>query len=50
LTLAVPVLPDARATFDLAQFRDLFDTDNAYLFFANSSEGTTFNDVSLGTP
>jgi len=50
VTLAVPALPDARITFDLAQFRGLFDTANAHLFISNSSEGTTFNNASLATP
>lgn len=48
--LAVPALPDARATFDLTQFRDLFDSANAYLFLSNSSVGTTFSNASLSAP
>lgn len=50
VALAVPALPDARATFDLAQFGDLFDRDHAYLFLSNSSEGTTFQNASLRAP
>lgn len=36
--------------FTLAQFADLFDAANAYLFLGNSSEGTTFRNASLRTP
>ena len=48
--LAIPALPDVHATFDLAQFRDLFDSGHAYLFLSNSSVGTTFNNASLSAP
>ena len=48
--LAIPALPDARATFDLAQFRDLFDSANAHLFLSNSSRGTTFSNARVSTP
>ena len=50
VTLAVPATPDARATFEVAQFGDLFDRDQAYLFLSNSSEGTTFQNASLRAP
>ena len=50
VTLAVPALPAVRTTFDLAQFRDLFDSADAYLFLSNSSEGTRFTNASLSTP
>lgn len=50
VTLAVPADPSIRVTFDLAQFRDLFDDANAYLFLSNSSEGTRFSNASLRTP
>jgi hypothetical protein len=50
VTLAVPAVPEARAVFDLARFRDLFTAEDAHLFLANSSEGTTFTNASLRTP
>ena len=50
VTLSVPALPDAQHTFDVAQFRDLFDGNHAYLFISNSSEGTTFKNASLRAP
>ncbi len=48
--LAVPALPDVHATFALAQYRDLFDSANAYVFLSNSSKGTTFSNASLRNP
>lgn len=36
--------------FTFAEFADLFDASNAYLFLSNSSEGTTFRNASLRTP
>lgn len=50
VTLAVPSIPDARVTFQTAQFGDLFDSQNAFLFLANSSQGTTFRNASLRRP
>jgi hypothetical protein len=50
VTLSVPALPGAHATFEFAKFRDLFDEASAYLFLANSSEGTTFQNASLREP
>jgi hypothetical protein len=47
LTLSVPSLPGAQATYDLSQYTGLFDGDHAYLFFSNSSMGTTFQNLSV---
>ncbi len=47
VTLSLPALPNGSATFDLSQFRDLFTDSEAFLFLANSSEGTTFRNASL---
>ena len=50
VTLAVPAIPAAKVTYSPEQYRQLFDRSNAYLFFTNSSQGTTFSNVSLRTP
>lgn len=47
LTLSIPSQPKVHETFDMAQYRDLFDDDNGFLFLSNSSEGTTFSHASL---
>jgi hypothetical protein len=47
VTLSVPALPGVQATFSLDKYRDLFDSDNAHLFLSNSSQGTTFRNMSL---
>ena len=46
------VIPDLNVSraFTFAEFADLFDASNAYLFLSNSSEGTTFRNASLRTP
>lgn len=48
--LSIPSMPNARAEFDTAQFRDLFEATEAHLFMSNSSEGTTFSNASMRTP
>lgn len=50
VTMAIPSLPGIAKTFVREQFDGLFDPSTAYLFFANSSEGTTFNNASLRAP
>jgi hypothetical protein len=50
LTLSIPALPQARAEFETAQFRDLFTPTEAHLFLSNSSQGTTFTNASLRNP
>lgn len=50
VTLSIPAVPDASATFEVSAFRDLFDDANAYIFLSNSSEGTTFTNASLRAP
>lgn len=50
VTLSVPALAGGHATFEPAQYRDLFDRANAFLFLSNSSEGTTFQNASLRAP
>ena len=47
--MSIPDLNLSRA-FTFAEFTDLFDSSNAYLFVSNSSEGTTFGNASLRTP
>ena len=49
VTMTIPDLNVSRA-FTFAEFADLFDSSNAYLFLNNSSEGTTFRNASLRTP
>ena len=49
VTMSIPDLNVSRA-FTFAEFADLFDASNAYLFLSNSSEGTTFGNASLRTP
>lgn len=49
VTMTIPDLNVSRA-FTFAQFADLFDSSNAYLFLSNSSEGTAFQNASLRTP
>ena len=49
VTMSIPDLNVSRA-FTFAEFADLFDASNAYLFLTNSSEGTTFRNASLRTP
>ncbi len=49
VTMTIPGVNVSRA-FRFAQFADLFDSSNAYLFLSNSSEGTTFQHASLRTP
>ena len=49
VTMTIPDLNVSRA-FTFAEFADLFDSSNAYLFLSNSSEGTTFRNASLRTP
>jgi hypothetical protein len=50
VTLSVPSIPDVSITFDRAKFAGLFDRRNSHLFLANSSQGTTFRNVSLRRP
>lgn len=50
VSMGIPAMPGASKTFTRDQFEGLFDPSTAYLFFANSSEGTTFNNASLRTP
>lgn len=50
VTLTVPSVPEARVSFDMARFHDLFADGEARLFFANSSEGTTFANAALTPP
>ncbi len=50
VTLAVPAVAGAEATFDMARYRDLFDNGEAFLFLSNSSKGTTFRNASLLAP
>ena len=50
VTLSIPALPSASVTFTRAQFADLFDDRHAFLFVANSSEGTTFRNASVRRP
>lgn len=47
VTLAIPSHPNARETFDMAEYRDLFDSDHGFLFLSNSSKGTTFSNASM---
>jgi hypothetical protein len=47
VTLSVPALPGVQATFPVDKYRDLFDIDQAHLFLSNSSQGTTFRNMSL---
>ena len=47
VTLSVPALADAHATFALAKYPGLFDNANAFLFVSNSSQGTTFQNASV---
>ena len=47
VTLSVPALPDVQATFSIDKYRDLFDDDHSHLFLSNSSQGTTFRNMSL---
>jgi len=49
VTMTIPDLNVSRA-FTFAEFADLFNSANAYLFLSNSSEGTTFQNASLRTP
>ena len=49
VTMTIPDLNVSRA-FRVAEFADLFDASNAYLFLNNSSEGTAFRNASLRTP
>lgn len=49
LTLSVPAISDAHRTFKTDDLRDLFGQD-AFLFLANSSQGTTFRNASLRAP
>ncbi|MDP3716665.1 MAG: hypothetical protein Q8T13_02745 [Acidobacteriota bacterium] len=49
VTMRIPDLNLSRS-FMFAEFADLFDSSNAYLFLSNSSEGTTFRNASLRTP
>jgi hypothetical protein len=50
VTLSVPAVSGAHATFEPAQYRGLFDSTSAFLFLSNSSEGTTFQNASLRAP
>jgi len=50
VTMSVPALPGTSVTFTRAQFADLFDDRHAFLFVANSSEGTTFRNASVRRP
>ena len=50
VTLAAPAIPSARVEFAANEFRNLFTDDEAYVFLANSSEGTTFTNASLTSP
>lgn len=45
VTLSIPSALGASHTFDLATHPDLFDRDEAYLFFGNTTEGTVFSNV-----
>jgi hypothetical protein len=47
VTLAIPALPGASMSFTRDRYDGLFDASAAYLFFGNSSEGTTFNNASV---
>lgn len=49
VTMTIPGLHVSRA-FKFADFPQLFDSSHAYLFLANSSEGTTFQNASLRAP
>jgi hypothetical protein len=50
VTLALPAASGAGTTYELSKFGDLFNRSEAYLFLANSSEGTRFSNASLRTP
>jgi hypothetical protein len=50
VTMSLPAMPDKKRTFALADFPGLFDSREAHLFLANSSQGTTFTNASLRTP
>lgn len=50
VTMSIPELPNASFTFTREQYRDLFNATDAYLFFGNSSEGTTFKNASVRRP
>jgi hypothetical protein len=50
VTMSIPALPSASVTFARAQIADLFDDQHAFLFVANSSEGTTFRNASVRRP
>lgn len=50
LTLSIPNLAGHSRTFHLPEFADVFDSSNAYLFLSNSSEGTTFSNLSVKAP
>lgn len=49
ITLSVPAIPDAQRSVKADSLLDLFGPD-AFLFLANSSQGTTFRNASLRKP
>jgi hypothetical protein len=47
LTMSLPGLPGSAQVFRLGDYPGLFDTNHAYLFLGNTSQGTTFSDLSV---
>jgi hypothetical protein len=50
LTLAAIDVPGASRTLSIKKYPGLFDSPDAYLFVANSAEGTTFSNFSVRKP
>lgn len=45
VTLSMPATPGASHTFDMSALPRLFGSDEGYLYFGNSTEGTVFSNV-----
>ncbi len=45
VTLSMPATPGASHTFDMSVLPRLFGSDEGYLYFGNSTEGTVFSNV-----
>ncbi len=43
--MSITNLPGATHTFKSSDYPGLFDPDKSYLFFGNTTEGTTFDDL-----